>query len=232
MSFRMRPIYPYRVSGSRRRRTSCARATAAAEKLSRPRRSRRLLQRSRSRRPRSCHHGHRTHDAATARDPVCGMTVDPATGKHRADHRGATYYFCSAGCRTKFVADPARYLDKGQAGRRPPCRKARSTPARCIRRSGRSARAPARSAAWRWSRVVATADAGPNPELDRHDAPVLDRPRARAAGRRAGDGRPSDSALHDLIEPATVELDPARARDAGRAVGRLAVLRARLAVAA
>ena len=38
------------------------------------------------------------------------MTVDPHTAKHRADHRGHTYYFCSAGCRTKFIADPQKYL--------------------------------------------------------------------------------------------------------------------------
>ncbi|MDE3177893.1 MAG: heavy metal translocating P-type ATPase [Pseudomonadota bacterium] len=44
------------------------------------------------------------------RDPVCGMKVDPATAKHKAEHAGRDYYFCSAGCRTKFIADPARYL--------------------------------------------------------------------------------------------------------------------------
>jgi len=38
------------------------------------------------------------------------MTVDPATSKHRAEHESQTFHFCSAGCRTKFVADPARYL--------------------------------------------------------------------------------------------------------------------------
>ena len=48
--------------------------------------------------------------AALAKDPVCGMSVDPATAKHKAEHAGATYYFCSAGCRGKFVADPARFL--------------------------------------------------------------------------------------------------------------------------
>jgi P-type Cu+ transporter len=46
------------------------------------------------------------------RDPVCGMTVDPATSQHRFDYRGETYHFCSAGCRTKFAADPEQYLDK------------------------------------------------------------------------------------------------------------------------
>ncbi|MGH7026945.1 heavy metal translocating P-type ATPase [Brevundimonas sp.] len=43
-------------------------------------------------------------------DPVCGMAVDPATAGHRAEHDGQDYVFCSAGCRTKFVADPDRYL--------------------------------------------------------------------------------------------------------------------------
>jgi P-type Cu+ transporter len=45
-----------------------------------------------------------------AKDPVCGMSVDPATAEYRLEHDGATVYFCSAGCREKFVADPARYL--------------------------------------------------------------------------------------------------------------------------
>jgi Cu+-exporting ATPase len=43
-------------------------------------------------------------------DPVCGMTVDPHTSPHRHQHQGRTYYFCSAGCRAKFAADPAKYL--------------------------------------------------------------------------------------------------------------------------
>ena len=43
-------------------------------------------------------------------DPVCGMTVDPATSRHRAEHGGTVYHFCGAGCRTKFVADPERFL--------------------------------------------------------------------------------------------------------------------------
>jgi len=50
-----------------------------------------------------------------ARDPVCGMTVDPATAKHRADYEGAAYYFCGQGCKTKFAADPAKYLNRSGA---------------------------------------------------------------------------------------------------------------------
>lgn len=45
-----------------------------------------------------------------ARDPVCGMTVDPATSAHRWDYHGRVFHFCSAGCRQKFAADPVRYL--------------------------------------------------------------------------------------------------------------------------
>src|SRR6476619_4837840 len=57
-------------------------------------------------------HDHHAHAAATVRDPVCGMTVNPATSKHRFDYRGETFHFCSAGCRTKFAADPVSYLEK------------------------------------------------------------------------------------------------------------------------
>ncbi|MFT4119767.1 heavy metal translocating P-type ATPase [Bradyrhizobium sp.] len=61
-------------------------------------------------------HGH-DHGAAATKvlDPVCGMTVDPATSKHRFEHHGETFHFCSAGCRTKFAADPAKYLAKEKA---------------------------------------------------------------------------------------------------------------------
>jgi len=45
------------------------------------------------------------------KDPVCGMTVDPATAKHRHDLDDTIYYFCSEGCRSKFAADPERYLN-------------------------------------------------------------------------------------------------------------------------
>ena len=57
------------------------------------------------------HHDHHDH-GMTVRDPVCGMTVDPATSRHRFDHRGGTFQFCSAGCQAKFAANPEQYLDK------------------------------------------------------------------------------------------------------------------------
>lgn len=48
--------------------------------------------------------------AETTIDPVCGMTVS-VDSPHAAAHTGKQYAFCSAGCRAKFVTDPARYLD-------------------------------------------------------------------------------------------------------------------------
>ena len=50
-------------------------------------------------------------DPATARDPVCGMSVTIATARHTQVHDGATYYFCNPRCRERFIADPVRYLD-------------------------------------------------------------------------------------------------------------------------
>jgi Cu+-exporting ATPase len=43
-------------------------------------------------------------------DPVCGMKVNPAISKHRFEHAGRTFHFCSARCREKFIAAPASYL--------------------------------------------------------------------------------------------------------------------------
>jgi Cu+-exporting ATPase len=47
---------------------------------------------------------------AAAKDPVCGMDVDPqhAAGSHV--HNGVTYYFCSGHCLARFRASPERYL--------------------------------------------------------------------------------------------------------------------------
>jgi uncharacterized membrane protein YraQ (UPF0718 family)/YHS domain-containing protein len=50
-----------------------------------------------------------------ATDPVCGMAVDPRTATERAEHRGAIYSFCSAGCRSSFEQDPERYVGERAA---------------------------------------------------------------------------------------------------------------------
>ena len=50
-----------------------------------------------------------THELSEATDPVCGMTVAVKGARHYADVEDRRYYFCCAGCRTLFLADPARY---------------------------------------------------------------------------------------------------------------------------
>ncbi|MFL5776201.1 MAG: XdhC family protein [Chloroflexota bacterium] len=49
-------------------------------------------------------------DDIVTTDPVCGMEVDPAHARHLAEHDGAIYAFCSIGCRTRFVKEPAAFL--------------------------------------------------------------------------------------------------------------------------
>ncbi len=49
-------------------------------------------------------------------DPICGMTVDPATAAGRYDHKGVTYYFCATSCLEKFKADPEGALRPPAAG--------------------------------------------------------------------------------------------------------------------
>ncbi len=48
--------------------------------------------------------------ADTVTDPVCGMQVSPRAQKPQADYAGKTWYFCGPGCRTKFLADPGKYM--------------------------------------------------------------------------------------------------------------------------
>ena len=59
--------------------------------------------------------------AGQARDPVCGMSVDPHTAKHRHTHDGHAYYFCSRRCQEKFIAEPQKYLEPAKA-KAPPVR--------------------------------------------------------------------------------------------------------------
>jgi Cu+-exporting ATPase len=55
-------------------------------------------------------------EAEVVTDPVCGMSVDPATAAAHADHDGVTYHFCSQHCHDTFTAQPATYA----AGSRQP----------------------------------------------------------------------------------------------------------------
>jgi len=54
-----------------------------------------------------------SENSAKAIDPVCGMSVDPATAAATVDHEGHTYYFCGKGCAKSFSADPGKYANAG-----------------------------------------------------------------------------------------------------------------------
>src|SRR5579862_1912915 len=58
------------------------------------------------------HPAHHDHHEADGRenDPVCGMSVDPATAPHHAAHRGRHYFFCGDCCKERFIAEPAKFL--------------------------------------------------------------------------------------------------------------------------
>ncbi len=55
-------------------------------------------------------HGDAGKAATPARDPVCGMSVDPATAKNRFTYKEQEYFFCSARCRARFEAEPEKFL--------------------------------------------------------------------------------------------------------------------------
>jgi Cu+-exporting ATPase len=53
-------------------------------------------------------------EMAKQMDPVCGMQVDEQTAAATSEHEGQTYYFCSAGCKTRFDQNPEQYTKKTQ----------------------------------------------------------------------------------------------------------------------
>lgn len=58
--------------------------------------------------------------AASKKDPVCGMGIDPATAKGPVLHQGTPYYFCSQGCQAKFAANPGAFAGALAAPVTPP----------------------------------------------------------------------------------------------------------------
>jgi Cu+-exporting ATPase len=66
--------------------------------------------------PLTRHHQHVPEPPAATHDPVCGMTVDLAKPRYRTEYAGHSYVFCSARCREKFNADPARYVVSSPQG--------------------------------------------------------------------------------------------------------------------
>ena len=45
-----------------------------------------------------------------AKDPICGMDVDPKNAAGKSDYMGQTYYFCSTGCKKAFDKEPQKYV--------------------------------------------------------------------------------------------------------------------------
>ncbi len=98
------------------------------------------------------------------RDPVCGMNVDPHTTPHRYLFEGRTHYFCSAGCLSKFKAEPAKYLTRARtAGSPVPEGTIYTCPMHPEIRQVGPGSCPICGMAL--EPVVATAETGPNPEL-------------------------------------------------------------------
>ncbi len=49
-----------------------------------------------------------------AKDPVCGMEVDPAKAAATYEYQGKTYYFCAPGCKAAFEKEPEKYLSQSE----------------------------------------------------------------------------------------------------------------------
>jgi Cu+-exporting ATPase len=109
------------------------------------------------------HHHDETSPAEGVLDPVCGMTVDPHKTQHRHSYRGEPYYFCSAGCRTKFAADPEKYLGDKPRHEDVPEGTIYTCPMHPEIRQVGPGTCPICGMAL--EPEVATADTGPNPEL-------------------------------------------------------------------
>src|SRR5437588_6722821 len=111
-------------------------------------------------------HDHHNHAPPANRvsDPVCGMTIDPHLAKHRHQHQGRTFYFCSAGCAKRFAANPARYLETDKRAAVPvPDGTIYTCPMHPEIRQAGPGSCPICGMAL--EPEIASADTGPNPEL-------------------------------------------------------------------
>jgi Cu+-exporting ATPase len=106
-----------------------------------------------------------TGDAPPVTDPVCGMQVDPRTAGHRLVHQGRTQFFCSAACKARFEADPARYLSKSNATATPAAAEGTiwTCPMHPEIRQEKPGSCPICGMAL--EPLVITSDSGPSPEL-------------------------------------------------------------------
>lgn len=63
----------------------------------------------------NCCHNSEPKNPSLEIDPVCGMSVNPQTAKHKMNYEGKSFYFCNPKCLEKFSADPKKYLYKEAA---------------------------------------------------------------------------------------------------------------------
>ena len=186
----------------------------------------------------AAHHHHAAQDAARepATDPVCGMQVDPATSRHRFEHAGQVFHFCCAGCREKFAPIPPPICSPSHLRPRssPPPTSGDPPPApagtlyTCPMHPEVRQAAPRQLPALRHGvePLVATGEAAPDHELIEMRDGCGSAPRWPSRW-CVGDGRPP-AGLATLVLTASRLLGAARHRHAGGAVGRAAVLPARL----
>ena len=186
-------------------------------------------------------HGHgQSYDVTSTavKDPVCGMAVSPDS-PHRTDHAGVAYAFCCAGCLATFRSDPDRYLTGAVAGEAasdaiPP------RPAPSVQRRVHVPHAPGSPVrAGHLSEVrhgTRAAFSGPRGGRRKSrargdDTAILDQ---RGPRRTTSDPHHGDPHFRGVARGAGLRLRPqlgrAGAGHADRALGRVAVLRARLAV--
>ena len=162
-------------------------------------------------------------DGPLAKDPVCGMTVDPAKAAGAQEYGGKKWHFCSQHCAEKFRSDPQKYSGENPAAAAPAVEGASYT---CPMHPEvvRSAPGACPICGMALDPTVATLDEGKNPELADMGrrlwvsailtAPIL----AMAMG---------EAAVSHILGGRALDVDRISAGDAGGAVGRLAVFRAR-----
>ena len=169
--------------------------------------------------------------SALGRDPVCGMSVDMASARHKAEHAGATYYFCSAAAARSLSPSP-RNTSRLRRGRREAETRALEHDLHLPDASRNPPERPRDCpiCGMALEPEVAAATEGPSPELADMTRRFWIALALSVPVVCARNGRPFAASAY-VARQRGLELDSVGARDAGRAVGGLAVLRARLGVA-
>ena len=102
---------------------------------------------------------HNSKNRAAVKDPVCGMSVDPASAAGAYPYAGQEYFFCSLHCLERFRTRPETYLNKPLVQLSLTAEASKTTgpaaisPVRCIPKSGKRRPDLVPDAAWPWSRA-------------------------------------------------------------------------------